>query len=220
MSLLCPAGRAGAEKTVTAASSGFPSVSPRGRLSSGAGLCRLRGSAASPPRASASSFPIASPEPATGAVVWEAPGRPAGYGSLIAAELGGRFQIVGHDAKTLGGWDPATGKRLWTVAPEYPDDFNVATPIVYRGMLVVSTENNGTRMFRFSKDGKIAKEPLAICADLAPDTQTPVVAGDRLLGVCQDLYCLDLADNWKVLWKGADRAFGAHASLMATDERL
>jgi outer membrane protein assembly factor BamB len=159
-------------------------------------------------------------DPATGEVVWKAPGRPAGYGSFIAAELGGREQLIGHDATTLGGWDPATGIRLWTVTPENPDDFNVPTPIAYRGQLLVSTENNGTRMFRFGAEGKIDGEPAAVCADLAPDTHSPIVAGDRLFGVWQDLYCLDLKENLKVRWIGKDKAFRAHTSLVASADRL
>jgi outer membrane protein assembly factor BamB len=159
-------------------------------------------------------------DPATGDVVWEAPGRPAGYGSFIAATLGERLQLVGHDETTLGGWDAATGKRLWTVTPENLNDFNVPTPVIYRGSLIVSTENNGTRLFRFGGDGKIENRPVAVCEDLAPDTHTPVVVGDRLFGVWHDLYCLDLSDDLKVLWTATDTAFQSHANLIATDDRL
>ncbi len=159
-------------------------------------------------------------DPATGDVVWEMAGRPAGYGSFIAAELGGRLQLVGHDETTLGGWDAATGKRLWTVMPESPNDFNVPTPVIHRGRLLVSTENNGTRMFRFGADGKIEKQPVAACNDLSPDTHTPVVIGDRLFGVWHDLYCLDLSDGLKVLWTAADKAFQSHANLIAAADRL
>lgn len=159
-------------------------------------------------------------DPASGEVVWKTPGRPAGYGSFIAAELGGCRQLVGHDATTLGGWDAATGKRLWTVTPENPSDFNVPTPLVYRGQLLVTTENNGTRMFRFAADGKIDTSPVAACADLAPDTHSPVVVGNRLFGVWQELYCLDLDDKLQVLWKGTDKAFESYVSLVATTNRL
>jgi len=159
-------------------------------------------------------------DPATGEAVWESSGRPASYGSFIAAELGGREQLVGHDETTLGGWDTETGKRLWTVSPENLNDFNVPTPVIYRGQILVSTENNGTRLFRFGADGKIDKQPVAVCEELAPDTHTPVVIGDRLFGVWHDLYCLDLNHNLKILWRGVDKAFQSHASLIASDDRL
>lgn len=163
---------------------------------------------------------LAALDPATGDVLWKTPGRPAGYGSFIAAELGGRKQLVGHDATTLGGWDLATGKRLWSVTPENENDFNVPTPLVYRGKLLVSTENNGTRMFRFAADGKIEKTPIAACADLAPETHTPIVVGERLFGIRHEMFCLDLKDNLKVLWTGMDDAFHSHVSIVATGDRV
>ncbi len=159
-------------------------------------------------------------QPLTGEVDWKTRGRPAAYGSFIAAQLGGKLQLVGYDESSLGGWDAVTGKRLWTLTPEYPNDFNVPTPLVHRGQLLVSTENNGTRMYGFTAEGKIEKKPIAVCADLAPDTQTPVIANDRLFGVAHELYCLDLKNNLKTLWTGTDPAFQSHASLVATDERL
>ncbi|MBY0228240.1 MAG: PQQ-like beta-propeller repeat protein, partial [Gemmataceae bacterium] len=57
-------------------------------------------------------------DPKTGKVVWKTPGAPASYGNFIAATLGGKEQVVGFDAESLGGWDLATGKRLWTVKAE------------------------------------------------------------------------------------------------------
>jgi hypothetical protein len=49
----------------------------------------------------------------TGRVVWAAPGEPAAYASFILGEFGGRRQIVGYDRTSVGGWDVATGERLW-----------------------------------------------------------------------------------------------------------
>jgi outer membrane protein assembly factor BamB len=157
---------------------------------------------------------------ATGKTIWKTPGNPPGYASLLAATLGGQRQIVGHDATALNGWDAATGKLLWSLSPPIAGDFNVPTPIVWQGKLLVSTENNGTRMFRFAEGGLIVKEPVAAFAPLSPDTHTPVVAGNRLFGVHQDLFCLDLAAGLKPLWKNNDIVFVEHTSLIATKNRL
>ena len=64
-------------------------------------------------------------EPKTGKVIWKTPGRPASYGNFIAGAFGGKRQIVGHDLDSLGGWDIATGNRLWEVKPKRNGDFNV-----------------------------------------------------------------------------------------------
>jgi outer membrane protein assembly factor BamB len=158
-------------------------------------------------------------DPATGKTLWKTPGNPPGYGSLVVGTLGGKRQIVGHDESSLGGWDISTGRRLWTLAPPIAGDFNVPTPIVWRDQLVVSTENNGTRLYRFDKQGVIVPQPTAEYADLAPDTHSPVVGGDRLLGVAQGLHCLDLTNQLKPFWIGKDNAFFEHASLIAAQGR-
>ncbi|MFO1092800.1 MAG: PQQ-binding-like beta-propeller repeat protein [Planctomycetaceae bacterium] len=159
-------------------------------------------------------------DPATGDVRWATTGNSPSYGSLIEMTINGSHQIVGHDSITLGGWDTASGKRLWTLAPQTAKDFHVPTPIVFEDKLVVSTENNGTCLYRFSEEGRLEPEPVAVFRKLAPDTHTPVISGRRLLGVCKALYCLDLDNNLSVVWRATDEAFRAHVSLLADDRRL
>src|SRR5207253_2778936 len=115
----------------------------------------------------------------TGKVLWKAGGRPAGYGSFVAAAVGGKSQVVGHDRDSLCGWDPGTGKRLWRLLPERAGDFNVPTPVPVGDQLLVTTENNGTRLYAFA-DGKIVPKPVAVNRKLAPDTHTPVVTAGRV----------------------------------------
>lgn len=159
-------------------------------------------------------------DPADGKPLWTARGEAAGYGSLIAATLGGRRQIVGHDALSLGGWDATTGERLWKVVPEWPNDFNVPTPIVADGRLIVMTENNGTRVFGFGDGGRIDPTPMTHLSEIAPDTHSPVAVGDRLFVVWQGLHCLALSGNLQEVWKASDKVFERHTSLMASTERV
>ena len=101
---------------------------------------------------------------------------------FIVSGLNGITQVVGYDAASLAGWDPQTGRRLWKLIPDYEGDFNVPTPIVVGNKLLVSTENNGTRLYGFDGAGRILPKPLALNEDLAPDTSTPVVCDGLLLG--------------------------------------
>jgi len=158
--------------------------------------------------------------PRTGEVLWKTPGGPPGYGSLIAGKFGGRMQIVGHDATSLGGWDVANGKRLWKVMPGRKGDFNVPTPVAYEGQVIVSTERNGTRLFRFCQDGLIDPKPVAVNAKLAPDTQSPVVVGARLFGGGGGLHCLDLKNGLKQIWLADEGVFDDHVSLIASDRQV
>jgi outer membrane protein assembly factor BamB len=160
-------------------------------------------------------------EPATGKVIWQVKGRAPGHGSLIIGTFGGREQLVGHDVVTLGGWDPATGERLWEVRPPRGDDFNVPTPMAWKGKVVVCTENNGTRLFGFDAAGKVVPKPEAVQSDLSPDMHSPVVVGDHLFGVhANQLCCYDLTQGLKSVWEKDDDAFSGYASLIASDKRL
>jgi len=163
-------------------------------------------------------------DPQTGKVLWQTSGSAPGYGSLIVGEFGGVKQIVGHDLKTLGGWDLATGRRLWTVKPHAEGDFNVPTPLQIGKHLLVMTENNGARMFEFAEGGKINADPIAENRRVNPDMSSPVQVGNRVFLLKKLLYCLTLSDNAEEnlaeLWKTRDASFSEYGALMATDDRL
>lgn len=163
---------------------------------------------------------LAALELATGATRWTTPGLPAAYAAFICDEFGGRRQIVGYDQFTLGGWDVKTGERLWRLVPLNEGDFNVPTPVAVDGGLVVSTENNGTRLYGFDTAGRIRPQPVGECPDLAPDCSSPVSTAGRLFGVNQGLHCLDLRSGLKRLWHLEDDALDGYATVLADDERV
>ncbi len=162
---------------------------------------------------------IAALDPGNGKVLWKTPGLAPGYGSLVVATVNGKKQIVGHDVNSLGGWAPATGKRLWRLAPKTPNDFNVPTPLPIKGGLIVCTENNGTRLHGFREDGSLDPNPRASFRQLSPDTHTPVIVGDRLYGVSRRLYCLGVNDL-KPLGESVDPAFGRYCAIVASKDRV
>jgi len=156
----------------------------------------------------------------TGEVLWKTPGEPAAPASLILGTLGGVRQIVGYDAASLGGWDPNTGQRLWTLLPDKKGDYNVVTPINVNGRLLVATENNGTRLYDFDETGRIRPIPVARNPKLAPDTSTPVVTESLVFGCSRGLFCLDL-DNLKTQYSAeSDEAFQDYVSLVAGNGHL
>ena len=156
----------------------------------------------------------------TGCTRWTTPGNPAAYSAFICGEFGGRRQIVGFDQQSLGGWDVKTGERLWRLVPPTEGDFNVPTPIAVAGGLLVSTENNGTRFYRFDESGRIITKPAAEFAGLSPDTVTPVVTGGRVFGAHLGLHCLDVQNGLKQIWHREDAALGDYVTLIADDERV
>ena len=118
----------------------------------------------------------------------------------------------------------AAGTRQWqaTLArdPDVDSKFNVSTPVAVGDKLLVSLENNGTKLFGFNSNGEIDPKPVAKHRDLSPDSHTPIVVGDRAFGIWSRLYCLDLKNGLKEEWDSDDRAFGRYGALVATDERV
>jgi outer membrane protein assembly factor BamB/ABC-type phosphate/phosphonate transport system substrate-binding protein len=159
-------------------------------------------------------------DPATGRTLWTSPGPPAAYSAFICGDFGGRRQIVGYDRQSLGGWDVKTGQRLWKLVPPVEGDFNVPTPIAVDGALLVFTENNGTRLYRFDDSGRIISKPAAEFADLAPTTATPVVTRDRVFGAHSGLHCLDIQKGLKSIWHADIESLGEHASFLADNDRV
>jgi len=155
----------------------------------------------------------------TGAPRWRTPGAGAAYGSFIAGEFGGCRQIVGYDEATLGGWDPRSGRRLWTLSPPTSGDFNVTTPVSFEGQLLVATENNGARLYGFDSRGRIRPDPVAWNDGFVPETSSPVVVGGRVLGCVDELCSFDLKRGLQAGWRADEGPSTAHMSIVATDRR-
>jgi len=158
----------------------------------------------------------------TGKVVWKTPGERPGYGALIVGTFGGKRQIVGHDRHTIGGWDVETGKRLWTVKPPEPNDYNVPTPVdLGDGRVLIATENNGTRIYAFNADGTIIAEPQALNEDLLPDSSSPVALDGRVWSTgSEGAYCLDLDDKLKTIWSSEEKPFSEYATFVGGNGRV
>ncbi|MDZ4847760.1 MAG: PhnD/SsuA/transferrin family substrate-binding protein [Pirellulaceae bacterium] len=157
----------------------------------------------------------------TGITLWQTPGHAAAYGAFIEATLGGRRQIVGYDSSSLGGWDPGNGARLWTLVPPGASDFNVTTPIVVDGKILLATENNATRLYAMDDKGCIVPEPISENQDFAPDTCTPVVTDSCAFGNAYgEFFCLDVRHGLKTHWSVKDEMFYDHANLISGKDRV
>ncbi len=156
-----------------------------------------------------------------GKTVWETPGHAAAYSAFVPVSCGRKRQAIGYDSASLGGWDVASGKRLWELIPPDASDFNVGTPIAWDNKLMVATENSGTRLYEFDESGRLKPEPVAENLDAAPDTCTPVVIDDRVfLTAYGQLFCLDLKDDLKTVWVQDDDLFYDHTTLIAGNNRV
>ncbi len=157
-------------------------------------------------------------DPLTGAERWRTAGAPAAFASLVVCEFGGRRMLVGFDRDACGGWDPATGARLWSLAPRVAGDFHVPTPVPSGGGVILVGENNGCRLVKGNAAGDA--EVVAAYAALVPDMHTPVTTAGRLFAIHHGkAFCLDGADLTPV-WTHPERSLKGHASLVASGDRV
>lgn len=163
---------------------------------------------------------IASLSTVDGHIQWQSQGDLSAYASPVLATWSGQSQIVAYDRHSLGGFDLEIGSRLWSVTPPKPNDFNVPTPIVLPEGLLITSENNGTRLHAVDSKGRIVAEPGSTQGLVRPDAHTPVVVGSQVIAAERDLVSLDLNDRLAVRWRLRDRAFRGHNSLIAAGNRM
>lgn len=156
----------------------------------------------------------------TGDLIWKSPGIDPSYSSLLLKKTGEIQQVIGYDASSLGGWDVETGQRLWKLVPPEKGDFNVPTVVSWGEQLLVTSENNGTRLYHFNADGTLHPEPDAINMDLKPDSHTPVISNGRVYGIWNEFYGLDPTEGLKTFATISDDAFAGYGCLIASDSRL
>jgi outer membrane protein assembly factor BamB len=135
--------------------------------------------------------PVAALTPRSGELLWTGAGRGMNYASLLATTLAGVEQVVGYDAKTAGAWDLQTGRRLWTVNVECASGYIVPAPVAVQGRLLLTSGEQGARLFAFRPAGVIEPTPVALNEDVAPDICTPTVWGDTILCSSAGLVLVD-----------------------------
>jgi ABC-type phosphate/phosphonate transport system substrate-binding protein/outer membrane protein assembly factor BamB len=157
-------------------------------------------------------------DPATGAELWRTPGRPAGFGSFVAAVFGGRRQVIGFDAESLGGWEVGTGRRIWEWRPPVGGGFNVPTPVLLPGKparVLISNETDGTLLFTMNHDGSLPAEPSASSGDLSAEMATPVVVGRHVIGIQDRLVALDAGDTLQTQATLEEPSLATYAAVIA-----
>ncbi|MGI9519461.1 MAG: PQQ-binding-like beta-propeller repeat protein [Pirellulaceae bacterium] len=159
-------------------------------------------------------------DPETGDTIWSSSGRAASYSSFMPVEIDGVTQLVGLDSHSLGGWNPENGERLWSIIPPHGGDFNVATPLITGQRIIVTSENNGTRLYEFGGRGMIHTEPLAVSEELAPDTHTPVIVSGWVIGGWNGLVGLKLDDNFSTTTRIDEDSLNGYSSMIAGPDRV
>lgn len=124
-------------------------------------------------------------EPATGAVKWHWDGDGPGYGSPIAADLGGTRQVVTFTQGNLVSVSEETGELLWQRPFKTPSITNSQTPLIYnRDTLIITDAENGVSALKaVNQQGKWTVQELWKNEDNWLRLSGGIIVRDALFGL-------------------------------------
>jgi hypothetical protein len=122
----------------------------------------------------------------TGEQAWTALDDPSGYSSPVAATAARTRQIICFTARRMVGLRPSNGALLWEYQWATPNDANIATPIVARDYVFLSSDyQTGCALLELAPDGDGVKaKPIYVRRDKLMRNQfsTCVRHRDQLYG--------------------------------------
>jgi outer membrane protein assembly factor BamB len=136
-------------------------------------------------------------DPGTGETIWEVTRQmPASWASPLAYEHDGRTVVVTCADPWVQAYDVSDGKELWR-AKALRQDVG-PSPVRAHGLLYVANEFPGISAIRLGGQGDVSESHVAWFAEFgAPDTCSPLVAGDLLLLLASygTLSCYDAVEG-------------------------
>jgi outer membrane protein assembly factor BamB len=154
-----------------------------------------------------------------GRVLWKSGGDPAGYSSAVLSRAHGVTQAVFFTARRVVGIDVRDGRQLWEYDRVSNRTANIATPIVRRDRVFVSSDyGTGAALLRLSGNSSgVAAEEVYFTRDMRNHHSSSVLVGDHLYGFSSAILTAMRFDDGQVAWR--DRSVGK-GSLVYADERL
>ena len=145
----------------------------------------------------------------SGEVKWSWNGDGPAYGSPVVAEFDGERQVITLTQENLVGVSAATGQLLWRRPYAVRATRNAVTPIVQRGVVIVSGLEKSVIAFTPTKQSaEWVLKDVWENAEITMDMSTGVVIGDTLYGFSPrnsgQFFALDVR-NGKTLWLGPGR---------------
>ncbi len=159
----------------------------------------------------------------SGDIRWTWRGDAPGYGSPVAAELGGTRQVIAITKGMLVSLDAASGALLWERPWESPNFTNSNTPVVTGDLVIVSGNGPPTTAFRVRRQGTSwSVEQAWENADVPMRLSDAVLAGNTLFGLSTrnagQYFAVDVPTG-KTLWTSAGRQ-AQHAAIARAGDLL
>ena len=123
-------------------------------------------------------------DPATGREKWTLEGDGPSYSSPILTTLAGQEQLVIQVHRKVLGVDPSSGRVLWNIPFVTPCDQNIVTPLRAGDLVVVSSQDTGTRGIRLTRRGSEWLPQVAWhTQEVSMYMSSPVLVNGRVLGL-------------------------------------
>jgi outer membrane protein assembly factor BamB len=132
-------------------------------------------------------------------------GDPAGYASVVVAEVGNVKQYVQFVQGGVIGVDAKTGRFLWRYDNTKDPAANIPTPVVHDGLVFTSTSRNGSGVNRIKvADGAVTSEEVYHNKTSLNSIGGVVRLGDYVYGTMSrgDLVCMEMKTG-TVKWSDA-----------------
>ncbi len=158
---------------------------------------------------------------ADGKLIWKSEDIGMDHTSPILAKINGFDQLIAVEPEAMFAVDPVTGKTLWRHAFEKIDGVLVTPIIINKELLLISTPENGSSLFRFGKKDVNAVPTLVWQSrKLRAVFSNPIAIDNFVIGSTgrntSMLACLNLQTG-KRLW--ADRSM-AKSTIIRADDKL
>jgi outer membrane protein assembly factor BamB len=170
----------------------------------------------------------------TGEEVWRALSSASepGYNPPIVIDSGGVRQLIVWHPGAVTSLNPLTGKVYWEQPFDVQMGLTVATPVVDRGRLLVSSFFNGSMLLRLDPERPGAKLAWKGKSSSESETDglhalitTPVFVGDHIYGICSygQLRALDAGSGarvWESLELTGEKARWAAGLIVRNGDRF
>jgi hypothetical protein len=155
--------------------------------------------------------------------MWTLQGDGPSYSSPILTSFSGEEQLVIQVHRRILGVDPSAGRILWSLPFVTPCDQNIVTPLRAGDLLVVSSQDTGTKGIRPVRRGaEWVPDVVWETRDVSMYMSSPVLVNGRVIGLSDkkrgQYFGLDPATG-KIDWKG-EPGQGENAALVLTDGAL
>jgi len=154
-----------------------------------------------------------------GSLLWKSESDEAGYSSAVLHELGGIRQAIFFTGERALGVDVETGKLLWSYNQVANRTANIATPIVRRNRVFLSSDyGTGAALLELTPvNTGIAAREVYFTRDMRNHHASSVLVREHLYGFSSAILTAMNFNTGQVAWR--DRSVGK-GSVVYADERL